>query len=332
MTDKKIPCEVIRDLLPLYVEGLTSDTTRKEIEEHVKGCGACMQAFERIQRKLKEGEEEEKQGRDREIDYLKRIRKSGAKKIAISVLSVFFLFLSVIALKFFVIGSVNEQYGVLYANVYEDYFTVSGMCYDSASAVSDYRIEKKADGSTELLLYTCLPSFLHKDGSFTFNIYFDEIGTGLSVGGVTVKPDGSIISKLANDVYSARNPYVGDVLADGKLVESLGMMTVLGTYATTQLQTSEEPYGWTFHFKESVKDSAFFEEWIQKYACVLIAMTDNLSEVHWTYTVELEDRTVERAGSITEEECSTLVGAPVKKFAESPEKVQELLAILEIPS
>ena len=28
----KIPCEIIRDLLPSYIDGLTSDVTNKEIE------------------------------------------------------------------------------------------------------------------------------------------------------------------------------------------------------------------------------------------------------------------------------------------------------------
>ncbi len=37
----KITCNVIEDLLPLYVEGLTSDDTNFLIEEHLKTCTDC---------------------------------------------------------------------------------------------------------------------------------------------------------------------------------------------------------------------------------------------------------------------------------------------------
>lgn len=37
----KITCDVIRDLLPLYAENLTSDATRRLVEEHLDTCEAC---------------------------------------------------------------------------------------------------------------------------------------------------------------------------------------------------------------------------------------------------------------------------------------------------
>ena len=63
---------------------------------------------------------------------------------------------------------------------------------------------------------------------------------------------------------------------------------------------------------------------------MLIALTGNLGEVEWNYTVELEDGPVQRSGRMTEAECSEYVGAPVKSFADSPEGVQALLDLLEI--
>ena len=66
------------------------------------------------------------------------------------------------------------------------------------------------------------------------------------------------------------------------------------------------------------------------YACALIALTDNLGEVSWTYTVELADGPVQRSRTVTEEECSQYLGEPVKAFAESPRRVQELLELLGI--
>lgn len=37
----KLPCELIRDLLPLYAEHLTSPETSQLIEEHLQSCPAC---------------------------------------------------------------------------------------------------------------------------------------------------------------------------------------------------------------------------------------------------------------------------------------------------
>ena len=37
----KIPCEVIQDLMPSYIDGLTSPVTSRVVEEHVEGCEKC---------------------------------------------------------------------------------------------------------------------------------------------------------------------------------------------------------------------------------------------------------------------------------------------------
>lgn len=38
-------CYVIKDLLPEYEEGLCSEETRKEIEEHLADCEACRKLY-----------------------------------------------------------------------------------------------------------------------------------------------------------------------------------------------------------------------------------------------------------------------------------------------
>ena len=37
----EISCEVIRDLLPLYHDGVCSEASRRLVEEHLKNCPAC---------------------------------------------------------------------------------------------------------------------------------------------------------------------------------------------------------------------------------------------------------------------------------------------------
>ena len=39
----KLPCAVVRDLLPLYAEKLTEAETRKLVDEHLENCAECRQ-------------------------------------------------------------------------------------------------------------------------------------------------------------------------------------------------------------------------------------------------------------------------------------------------
>lgn len=42
MSEIKIDCELIQDLLPLYQDGVCSGSSRRAVEEHLKGCDNCM--------------------------------------------------------------------------------------------------------------------------------------------------------------------------------------------------------------------------------------------------------------------------------------------------
>lgn len=44
-----ITCDVIKDLLPLYVEDISSDDTRKLVEEHIASCETCKKELVKLQ-------------------------------------------------------------------------------------------------------------------------------------------------------------------------------------------------------------------------------------------------------------------------------------------
>ncbi|SES46730.1 zf-HC2 domain-containing protein [Psychrobacillus sp. OK032] len=44
----KIQCSVIRDLLPLYYDGVCSDETKKLVEEHIASCNECKTELESL--------------------------------------------------------------------------------------------------------------------------------------------------------------------------------------------------------------------------------------------------------------------------------------------
>lgn len=49
MSDVKLNCAIVQDLLPSYVEGLTSSETSKSIEEHLPRCQQCSSVLSQMQ-------------------------------------------------------------------------------------------------------------------------------------------------------------------------------------------------------------------------------------------------------------------------------------------
>lgn len=40
-----LTCEVVRDLLPSYVDGLTNDVSNQAVEQHIKICENCQKLY-----------------------------------------------------------------------------------------------------------------------------------------------------------------------------------------------------------------------------------------------------------------------------------------------
>lgn len=53
MSNSNLPCEVIKDLLPLYHDGVCSEESRKLVEEHLATCPACKEEYETLSREEK---------------------------------------------------------------------------------------------------------------------------------------------------------------------------------------------------------------------------------------------------------------------------------------
>lgn len=85
---------VFRDLVPSYIENLTSEETNKEIDEHMEQCENCRQYVKDMQEDLLVARTHEQEKEDKNIDYLKKVRSKNRKKIFTivgSLLSIFFI-------------------------------------------------------------------------------------------------------------------------------------------------------------------------------------------------------------------------------------------------
>lgn len=67
-------CDMIRDLLPMYADGLTSEASRRAIEEHTAGCPACKKLLTDMCVPM------EPEPEDRERQILEKLRKKQRRK------------------------------------------------------------------------------------------------------------------------------------------------------------------------------------------------------------------------------------------------------------
>ncbi|WP_162341628.1 zf-HC2 domain-containing protein [Paenibacillus paridis] len=95
-------CDIVRDLLPSYIEKLTSNHSNEEIEKHLQTCEECHQFYKEmiettgLTLPVVDNEEVEK------LNYLKKVKKKNTKAIVISIAAVLVLAASILGL--FVIG------------------------------------------------------------------------------------------------------------------------------------------------------------------------------------------------------------------------------------
>jgi Putative zinc-finger len=102
---KKISCEIVKDMLPLYYDNVCSRDSKKMVEEHLNECDECKSELVRIEEDIKVPKEEiEKNKSEGNVikniaSFWKRSRaKSFVKGIVISTLLFTLIFLGYIGL------------------------------------------------------------------------------------------------------------------------------------------------------------------------------------------------------------------------------------------
>ncbi len=132
------------------------------------------------------------------------------------------------------------------------------------------------------------------------------------------------VSPLAKKIFAARNPYIGDAPADGRLLGAIGVSR-LGDY-TTELQTTEEPYAMIVHFKEMPAEAGAFHQKMMEKAALFLGLTENAGRFEWTYPDASGESSEEQVFSCDLETAARLEGIDdIKRLADSEEMLQEIL-------
>lgn len=148
----KISCNVIKDILPLYVDEVVSNDTKEMVEEHLAFCEDCKKEAELLQKDVDLSvSKKAKNAENKTFEYLKKWFQS--KKLKTAVISVFLavavIFGTYAALTFPELVIDSSKVSIVEANGHM-YATASNG-YDGSVSWSTFQTE--IDGEKKMLLY-----------------------------------------------------------------------------------------------------------------------------------------------------------------------------------
>lgn len=347
-----LTCGVVRDLLPSYAEGLLGEESREAVERHLETCPSCGAEAAA----MSGGEQPEDTAK--EVDYLKRVKKSTFRKIALAVACTALVLVGGFLLKEFAIGrapaadsisielaQVDEDNNLTFLlDTYSGAYELRGLKSTVEDGVLSYTArEVRVNLFQVLFMQENIGSVKGYAKQIPMSIPLNGL-TEVRVCGRTVWQKGMVIDRTTLLLLDARTPYCGDPAALGRLASILDVAGRVGPY-TTSLQTSKRPYSWTMEFQERL-DSRQIS---QITACdfLFLALVDNLDEALFTHPGPpgseeprgLSGMTAESANSLS---LAGLVAdynaahgtgwAPkrsIKHYADSPADLQRLIELLE---
>ncbi len=320
----EISCNIIKDLLPLYIEGLTSEDSDEFIREHLQRCENCRQLYEEMKkdtcgemagdecRSFKEELKEEAET----IDFMKKSNKKLKLGFGFGLVAAVTLCICLLLAR----GYFNSHFVPL------EMIQLSNLKVEDGNAHIDGYLTDSSQGVRDVM-------FFYEDGELSIEIMSgiktpfseNDFCRDFSVDGEikTVKladrviwENSTDIPSFVADVFAARHRYIGNMPKNGESVMALGIVDNFGNFEN-ELQTSKEPYGWTIKFEDDM--SRWNEERLKEefgyYGGMLIATIDNLGYVNFEYKIDGETRTY----SIDVQGADVHYGSSVKEAAKTAE-------------
>ena len=320
----RLPCELIQDLFPSYIDGLTSDVTNKLLEEHVKECSNCCEILEQMQENTAEPVKFEEK---KEIDFLKKTKKTNQKKIWGSIIGTVIAIVTIYLLATYVIGYPTAHDNIQCEVIYVDgrKVVVSAECRNPEYVISKATFRWIAeDDEIEVIFNTAKKSPLYEEKrefSYMAPREFKEVCVGGRMR-PTIWFEGTNISMEAGELADVRNPYIGQAFANSLIADALELTERFEVFSN-ELQTSEEPYGWKIVLQEEVlsKEREEKEQEMRLCGYLMLASVENAGFIAFEYESEGKEYLV----TVTAKEASEFIGRDIKDCYENPVLLQELL-------
>ncbi len=315
--EQTLSCEIVGDLLPSYVEGLTSDTTNVAIETHLTGCMECATALKR----MKEPELQPTVPAP-EVDYLKKIRRRSTGRSLVIGIVLMLMSISLLTFRFFYVGTALDARELLcHVSAEGNTVTVTGTIAGSSGLGVSRVTFSDSSGMVQMQVYTAPKTFFNS-GEFSATYTSQVPVVQVRADDLIIWENGVEISSMAARLYAETNPYVGDMPSNSRIATILGVSDQFGPY-TNELQTQAEPYGWTLILETPIApiDEKTARDIMDADSYVMLASIGNLGSVTWRYNIAsgVQEYTV------TAEDATAFAGADIKEFADSASMFQSLL-------
>lgn len=320
-----IPCEVVQDLLPSYVEDLTSPATNEYVKEHLEACEACNEIYENMK---PEEVDYREYPQAKEIDYLKQVRKKHSRSL-IGAFALFFVVGFIWALVSpYILGKSMSLETINYnIDVDGNHLDLLAVPVEDGKAISNVKVEEVEAGVLEIS-FTGVKAKPWAAGNAL------EVANGVSYDasqdisqilcdGVIIWYGDQTISRITSEVYESRHLYLGNMADNGETVNALNLVNYLGNF-TNELETSKTPYSWTLKMETSYSSLRRnqLETRMRGYAYAMIAVIDNLDIVRFTYNIDDQEACVL---AVTKKEASQFLGHDIKEAGKDPGLLQELM-------
>ena len=351
MEKYELPCGIVEDLLPSYVDGLTGQESSAAVRRHLEGCPACREKYET----MGAAEREVAQKDAPVIDAFAAWNRKAVRRVVLAVAGTVVLIVLALVLRTYVFGTPFRDYELEWTvQDYGSYVDIRVAPLDPNLRILGGTWEETVEDGQSTYRFTgkkVRASFL--------NFSSDSYGYGapsellheIYVGDTLIWADGLEISEESRALYHACTPYVGNPSALMIVAAAVGINDEVGVF-DNELQTAEEPYGWTLRFENNTPGGAHLDEqgiaWInwnmRRKAAQILAVVENLGYVPWSYTDEndtlhTETVTLEAVNALLPElvvrynarfHTGWTAKDSVKDYAVSPAALEQLRRLLDL--
>lgn len=167
-----LDCNIVRDMIPLYIEELTSEESNTAIEQHLNQCKGCKKYLEEIQEPI-----EFPTIPKTEIEHMRKVKRILKRKsrILIGVIIIFFVLLIGAFFRFFIIGSpiALDEADINYKWNYDaetEIYSIQGSVGLTRESSRIKVYEDKHSNTIMIKLYRIMPSIFFPDDDFSVEI------------------------------------------------------------------------------------------------------------------------------------------------------------------
>lgn len=250
----KKECEIVKDLLPSYVENLVSTETKQYIANHIEECIDCRQLFENMQEDNMIKSEQNIEEDQVEIRHIKKYKR---KMTALKVFIISLIFIIILALTLFLISYIPKYSIILKAhNKIQDISNLTNYKF----TISQYYTDSDTQNN-----YEYIDIYFYKDGKYKEELYSSSLAkTKIYYGDInsdkTIYIDNN--TQAINELNSYQNKNKGaifDVFSDIKY-HSQNYLSLIGVDIRNDNYNGKECYV----LKYGNDNTSYREIWIDK--------------------------------------------------------------------